>query len=73
VLVVRADERHHGDDAVRPGAVLHDHRLAPALGQALGEEARRHVGRAAGAERQDQLHRFLRPDLCVRGKREEKE
>src|SRR5262249_43137993 len=50
VLVARADERHDGDDAVRAGAVLHDDGLAPALGQALGKQARGDVGRAARAE-----------------------
>src|SRR5690242_3476379 len=42
------------DDAVRAGAVVDDDRLAQQLGQALDDDARRLVDRAAGREGHDE-------------------
>ena len=45
--------------AARAGAVLHDHRLAQALGQARRHGARQQVGGAAGWVRHDELDRLV--------------
>ena len=42
-------------------AVFDDHRLAPALGQALGEQPPCDVGAGAGRQRDDQTNGALRP------------
>ena len=66
VRVVRAGERVDGDDAVGAGLVLDHDRLAPALGEMVAEQPRRDVLRASGPEADDEAHRPLRPDLCLR-------
>ena len=68
VIVVRAQERGDGDDAVAARAVLDHHRLVPDFRQAVGEEPHADVGAAAGAERQDQFDRALRPGLRGAGR-----
>ena len=57
VIVLGADEGVDGDDAVAAGPVLDDDRLAPFLGQPVGQKPPADVGAAAGAERQDELDR----------------
>ena len=63
MIVLGADEGVDGDDAVAAGPVLDDDRLAPFLGQAVGQKPAADVGAAAGAERQDELDRSRRPGL----------
>ncbi|MNT14855.1 hypothetical protein D3C72_1498760 [compost metagenome] len=72
---LRADIARHQRVAVRPGArrqlqanvagragpVVHQHRLAPELRQALRHQARGNVGAAAGRERQDDRDRPCLP------------
>ena len=53
---------HVGRDvAAGAGLVLDHHRLAPDLLQAVADQARGDVGRAARRERHHDLHRFCRP------------
>src|SRR5262249_59168817 len=51
------------DVAVGAGLVLNDDLLMQAARQALTDEARRHVGRAAGRKRHDEANRAARPLL----------
>ncbi len=65
VAVGRRLRDHVGADvAAGAGLVLHNHRLAPHLGELLRDEAAGDVERSAGRERHDQLHglRRDRPD-----------
>ena len=61
VIVLGADEGVDGDDAVAAGLVLDHDRLAPFLGQPVGQKPPADVGAAAGAERQDEADRPRRP------------
>src|SRR5580704_113245 len=61
MIVVRADKGIDGDEAVAAGAVIDDHRLSPALSEAIRQEPRAEVRAATGAERQDQSDRTGRP------------
>jgi hypothetical protein len=61
VIVVGADECVDGDQGVAAGAVVDDHRLAPALTQAIRQEPSADVGVAADAKRHNELHRPRRP------------
>jgi hypothetical protein len=63
VIVARGEKPGHCRNSVAPLTIFYDNRLTPALGQALCKQARGHVRRAAGRERYDQVHRFLRPRL----------
>jgi hypothetical protein len=50
--------------AIRPsaaGAVFHDHRLPPALGEAVRQQPRADIGAAARPERDDEFDRPRRP------------
>ena len=67
VIVLGADEGVDRDDAVAAGPVLDHHRLAPFLGQAVGQQPAADVGAAAGAERQDELDVARRPSLRLAG------
>ena len=62
----RAGDGIGADLPGRAALVLDHHRLAPARGQALGDDARAGIGAAAGRERHDQRDRARR----VRGLRE---
>ena len=46
--------------AAGAGSVLDDHRLAPALLQLVGDDARREIGPAARRRRDDDAHRVVR-------------
>ena len=48
MIVMRGDEGVDGDDAVAAGPVFDDHRLAPALAEPIGQQARADIGAAAG-------------------------
>ena len=61
VIVVRADERVDGDERVAAGPVVDDHRLAPALAEAIRQQAGADIGAAADAKRHDELDRPCRP------------
>ncbi len=68
VIVMGADEGADPDDAVAAGTILDHHRLAPARRQPVGQQPRRDVGTAAGAQRHDEPDVALRPRLG-RGRR----
>jgi len=55
-----------GDDAIAAGTVVDDHRLAPALAELVGQEARSDIGAAAGPESQDEPDRPRRPVVSGR-------
>ena len=63
MVVAIGKKRLHRQDAVGALAVLHHHRLAPFLREPFGEQPRRHVHAAAGAERRDHADGVLRPVL----------
>jgi hypothetical protein len=61
-------ERNYFETSTLPTAtptVLNHHRLTPALGQAVCQEPRADIGTGAGTERQDEMHRPLRPRLSM--------
>ncbi len=53
------------DRAARSRLVLDDEGLAELLAELLGDHARHHVGRAAGGQRHDDVHRPVGPALRV--------
>ena len=61
-IAVRRRLRHvfRAQDAVRPGLVLHDELLAPALGEFLPDEARDRVRQTARRITHDDAHGFFR-------------
>ena len=64
VTVARLRQRIPGRDHAGCGRlVFHDHALAQHLAQLIGHEARRNIGRAAGAEAHDQPDRTNRVGL----------
>jgi hypothetical protein len=56
------------NEEVAAGLVLDHHRLPPLCRELFADQARGDVDAGAGAERQDQLDRALRPALCMRGR-----
>jgi hypothetical protein len=70
VIVVRRQHGLDGDDAVAARTVLDHDRLAPAFLQPLLDQPRADVGAGAGAERDDEADRPLRPGLRLRVRRE---
>ncbi len=66
VIVIRAQERRDGDDAVAAGTVLDHHRLAPALRQLVGEQTGADVDGSARSERHDEPDRPRRPSRRLR-------
>jgi hypothetical protein len=69
VAIRRAFRRGlHADVAVGAGLVLDDNLLTQAARQMLADQARTHVGRAAGRKRHDEAKRPARPvlRLCAR-------
>ena len=67
MVVLGAGERADGDDAVAAGTVLHHHRLAPFRRQLVRDQPRADIDAAAGAKRQDELHRRVGQFCAVRG------
>src|ERR1700733_10732148 len=63
MIVMGASESPEGDKAVAAGTILDNDRLSPALGEAVGEQARTDIGSGAGSERQDEFDDALRPRL----------
>src|SRR5215510_11039183 len=63
VIVARGEEGGDCRNAICALAVLHHDRLPPALGQPLGDQPRGKVHAAAGRQREDEAHGFLRPRL----------
>ena len=59
------------DIAAGARPVLHNHRLAPDLLQAITDEARGDVGRAARRERHNHAHRLDRPLRGPRARRKQ--
>src|SRR5262249_2788366 len=57
-------DRLGADIAGGADAVLDHHRLSPLLRQPVGEDARHHVGGAAGGKRHDDLDRPRREGVC---------
>ena len=69
VAVGRAPSDELGADvAARPGAVFNQHRLAPGLGNPAADDAREHVGDAAGGEGHDVADRLLGMALPRQGR-----
>jgi len=60
VIVACADKSIQRDQAIAAGAVLDDDRLAPTRAQPIGEQSRGNVGRAGGAEWQNETNRACR-------------
>jgi hypothetical protein len=64
----------HGNIAVGPGPVLHHHRLAPLLRQAVADDPCQRIGRTAGGEAHDdtdlsrRIIRLVRRGDCGRGR-----
>jgi hypothetical protein len=65
VVVASREETGDGGDAVGALAVLHHHRLPPALGEPLRDQARRQVHAAAWRQRNDEAHGSLWPSLSL--------
>ena len=55
-----------GDGAARADAILDDELLPECSGEPGGKDSRLAVGVAAGGEREDELHRTLRPALRLK-------
>ena len=56
MIVLGLSKGAEGDDPVAARPVVHYHRLAPKLAEAVSEQARSRIGSAAGAVRQDEAY-----------------
>src|SRR5262245_46960989 len=55
MVICASEERGEPNDAISAGTILHDHGLAPVLGQMVGQQSRGHIGTASGSEWHHQL------------------
>ena len=69
VIVLGGDHRADRNEPIATWAVLNHHRLAPTLGQVVGEQPGSDIDPAAGPERHQELHGALGPGLRRRRRR----
>ncbi len=63
MVISAGEERGEPNDAIGTGTILHDHGLAPALGQMVGQQSGGHIRTASGSEWHHQFDHSLRPGL----------